>query len=345
VQGVQSPHRGLQTWVNTHKIRVIRLHYDADPKKGDGEKVFVPQINRDLSPWAKAEFDRTTDANNFLREYEIDSNAKSGQLVYQLHREATLEQSFPIPKHWTRYWGLDPHQRRPHASLWIAVAPSGDAYAYRELWPSKVCGKPGKVPEDDNRIRVKDYLQTVKWLQSGAEETLKINDVEHEGNPENIYGPERIWRQVIDYAARGFKDTSDSKDQRNMQQRFEDAARDIHFDLRFEDAIKDVATGIEVVNDWLKPRLVESNGQWVSKSKLHIFQDKCPEFVHELNTNRYPQLTPLMAERKDPEEKPLQQRKHMTDNAKYLCLTGLDYVAQNHNVHSTWKPIVEGVAF
>jgi predicted RNA-binding Zn-ribbon protein involved in translation (DUF1610 family) len=105
-----------QTWVNTHKIRVIRLHYDADPKKGDGEKVFVPQINRDLSPWAKAEFDRTTDANNFLREYEIDSNAKSGQLVYQLHREATLEQSFAIPKHWTSYWGLDPHQRRPHAS-------------------------------------------------------------------------------------------------------------------------------------------------------------------------------------------------------------------------------------
>jgi hypothetical protein len=179
----------------------------------------------------------------------------------------------------------------------------------------------------------------------GSRRNLKINDVEHEGNPENIYGPERIWRQVIDYAARGFKDTSDSQDQRNMQQRFEDAAREIHFDLRFEDAIKDVATGIEVVNDWLKPRLVESNGQWVSKSKLHIFQDKCPELVHELSTNRYPQLTPLMAERKDPEDKPIPQRNHMTDCLKYVSLTGLDYVAQNHNVKSTWKPIVEGVAF
>jgi hypothetical protein len=39
-----------------------------------------------------------TDPAMFLQEYEIDFAAKEGQLVYQLHREATLEQSFCYPQ-------------------------------------------------------------------------------------------------------------------------------------------------------------------------------------------------------------------------------------------------------
>src|SRR4029077_5407131 len=134
---VEFPHPGVQTWLNPHGIRIFRLHYSADPDK-------TPE-------WATKQRAAMTNAADYEQEYEINFSAKLGTLIYQLHEEATLESSFPIPKDWTRYWALDPHPVVRHAGLWVAVDKWGDAWCYRELWPSKVYGLRGNVPEDDNR--------------------------------------------------------------------------------------------------------------------------------------------------------------------------------------------------
>jgi hypothetical protein len=337
---ISFPHPGIQVWKNQNNITILRLHYSADPEK-------TPE-------WAAAQKSGMTDPAMYQQEFEINFEAKQGSLLYHLTAEATLEGSFPIPADWTRYFALDPHQRNPHGMLWGAVDPWGDLWIYRELWPSKVClrydqgkllGSKENIPEDDNLIRIRDYVETIKWLES-IDNDLKCADGRAEAF--HLKEPERIYKRIIDYSARGFKDSSDSEDQRSIQQRYEDwgQSAEINYPLYFDDAIKDVETGIETVNEWLRPRQVEgSNGQFVLKSRAHIFRDKCPELVHQLNSNRYQALTPLMAERSDPLSKPVAKRNHLTDCKKYMCMAEPRYVGPPRKHRNTWKPMYEGIAY
>jgi len=313
---VTFPHPGISTWRNRHGIHVLRLHYSADPEK--------------TAEWAAAQKSAMTNPADYEQEYEINFSAKLGTLIYQLHDEATLETSFPIPKDWSRYFALDPHPVVPHAALWAAVDPWGDAWIYRELWPSRISGQPGSVPEDDNRFTIKQYVETAQWLES-------------EENPENAHlkAAEDIFRRVIDYAARSMgQGFSDENPQYNFQDRFEELGG-----WSFEDCIKDLSVGYEAVNEWLKPRDVEQDdGSFRPKSRLHIFQDRCPELIHELHSNRFQQLTPALAERHDPTGKPMAKRNHLTDCLRYLCMSGLDFIP-NRKLRSTWKPISKGVNY
>jgi hypothetical protein len=331
---VEFPHPGIQTWRNSFGIKILRLHYSADPEK-------TPE-------WAAKQRAGMTDPAMYEQEYEISFTAKQGANVYWLNEEATLENSFPIPSTWTRYWALDPHPRVPHAFLWIAIDPWGDAWAYRELWPSRCClqyaggkvvGDRGNTPEDDNRITYKDYIETVKWLESEFN-TLKCSDGKRENESQ-----ERIYKRIIDYAARAFQDAA-SDDKRTIQEKYEDISRDLRYPFSFDDAIKDVDAGVETVNDWLKPRDVEGEGgKFVKKSKLHIFQDKCPELIHQLKTNRYEPASPMVAARTDPEAKPQKKRNHLTDCLKYIFMAEPEYIGPPKKVRNTWKPLYEGVAY
>jgi len=311
---VEFPYRGMQSWVNPHGIRILRLHYSADEAK--------------TKEWAARQKATMTNAADYEQEYEINFSAKLGTLVYQLDEAATLETSFAIPRSWTRYFALDPHPVVPHAGLWLAVDKWGDAWAYRELWPSKIYGQRGNIPEDDNRYSIKQYVETVCWLESRE-------------NPENEAQAEEIYKRVIDYAARAMgQGFFDDKPEYNFQKRFEELGN-----WTFEDCIKDTNAGIEAVNQLLKPRDVEqADGYFRPKSKLHIFQDRCPELIHELKTNRFQELTPLMAERADPTGKPMAKRNHLTDCLKYLAMAGLEYVS-HRKVQSDWKPIMSGINY
>lgn len=335
---VTFPHPGIQVWKNQNDITILRLHYSADPEK-------TPE-------WAAKQKVGMNDPAMFEQEYEISFEAKLGTLLYQFNEEATLEQSFPIPAVWTRYWSLDPHPRVPHAFLWAACDPWGDLWVYRELWPSKVClvnsggrivGERGNTPEDDNRFTYRDYIETIQWLESPRNQA-KCAD----GRAESALtdGPERIYKRVIDYAARSFQDAA-SDDKRTIQEKYEGISQEVGYPFYFDDAVKDVDTGISLVNEWLKPREVEGkDGKFQPKSRLHIFQDKCPELIHQLKQNRYESLTPLLAERKDPEGKPIKKRNHLTDCLRYICMAEPQFIrpagrARRQQV----KPLYEGISY
>ena len=311
---IEFPHKGIQTWKNPHGIHIFRLHYSADDQK--------------TSEWAAQQKAAMTNPADYEQEYEINFAAKLGTLVYQLHEEATLESSFSIPPEWTRYFGLDPHPVVPHAGLWLAVDKWGDAWAYREIWPSKIYGQRGNVPEDDNRYGIKHYVETFQWLESADNE-------ENQGREEDIH------KRVIDYSARSMgQGFFDENPEYNFQKRYEDLTG-----WKFEDCIKDNTAGPEAVNAWLKPRNVEqADGSFKPKSRLHIFQDKCPELVYELKNNRFQQLTPMLAERQDPTGKPQAKRNHITDCLKYLCMSGLEYIS-TVKPRSDWKPIHAGISY
>ena len=304
----------MSSWTNPHGIRILRLHYSADPEK-------TPE-------WAAKQKAEMTNPADYEQEFEINFSAKLGTLIYQLNEEASLENSFCIPREWTRYFGLDPHPVVPHAALWVAVDKWGDSWAYRELWPSKIYGQRGSIPEDDNRFSIAQFVETIDWLESSE-------------NPENENKDEDIYKRVIDYAARSMgQGFFDQKPEYNFQERFEELGN-----WTFDDSIKDHQAGYEAVNQWLKPRDVEQeDGTFKPKSRLHIFQDKCPELVYQLKTNRFQQLTPMMAERSDPTGKPMVKRNHLTDCLRYLCMAGLDYVP-NRKMKSNWKPLAPGINY
>ncbi len=343
----------MLVWKNRHDITVVRLHYEADPEKGGGEKTFVPEINRWLSPWALREYRQMPDRAMYLQEYEIDFGANLGQLLYYLDEEATLDHSDNLPEVGTDYFALDPHPVVPFASLWGRVDRYGDLWIYREFWPSVVCfryedgvllGEKGNVPENDFRHSIRDYVEAIQWFESAA-------------NPQNKGRNIRVHRRVIDYAARAFgKGTQDDPEQPNFQQRIATHAtalrkeKNLDWRLEFEDAKKDVEVGRGEVNAWLKPREVRhptKDGVWIERSKLRICADRCPELVYELKTNRRHKLTPAQAEVQDPTGKAIAKRNHLTDDLKYMVMMLPDYVEPEDPMIRAleYKPPVEGLSY
>lgn len=324
---------GIERWTNPNGISIFRLHYSADEDKAAGEKIYLPEEKISLSPWAKAQYDGFTNKRSYFQEIEIDFAAKSGALIYQLDDEATLEPLSSLPRDGTDYYFLDPHPRVPHAHLWIRVDKWGDAWAFRELWPSKIYGKPGNSPEDDVRFRIRDYVETVKWLES-------------ERNPKNHGKDQNIYKRIIDYAARGFVVEDKDEKQKSVQERYEEIGREIGYPFVFDDAIKDVDAGIEAVNEWLKPLAVEGeNGQFKNRSRLHIIESECPELIWELRNNRFETQTPVMLEKSDPSGVPRKKRNHLTDLLKYACLCGLSYVQPVRRSLNPWKPLHPGINY
>lgn len=344
---VEHPHIGMSSWKNHHGITILRLHYEADPDKGEGEKTYVKEINKDLSPWALTAYNRMTDPTLYLKEYEIDAEATLGALLFNFNEKVTVEPLRPIPPEWTRRMAVDPHPGIPHAFLWCATDGWGDRWYYRELWPSKVCfewrqgvlhGKPGPCPQDEKGPNIREYVQTIKYLESSE-------------NPENRHKnetfEEEIFSRVIDYAARAFgKGTNDDPEQENYQQRYQKHMLDLGVGRPyFDDAKKDRQSGVECVNEGLKViERMASSGEYQPTSRIHIIGERCPELIHQLKTNRRQQLTPLQVERQDPTGKPVKVRNHMTDNLRYIEMSNPMYI-EHERIRDTFEPLARGFSY
>ncbi|HEY1964483.1 MAG TPA: hypothetical protein VGG59_06110 [Acidobacteriaceae bacterium] len=338
----------MSTWKNQHGITILRLHYSADPDKGEGETTFVPEINKHLSPWALTAYGRMTDPTLYLKEYEIDAEATLGALLFQFHEEVTVEPVRDIPPEWTRRMAVDPHPGIPHAFLWCATDQWGDRWYYRELWPSKVCyewrqgilhGKPGPCPQDERGPNIQEYAQTIKYLESAE-------------NPENRKGKEpfdeEIFGRVIDYAARAFgKGTNDDPEQENYQQRYEKHLAELEAGRPyFDDAKKDRQVGVELVNEGLKViERMGNSGKYEKASRIHILGDRCPELIHQLKSNRRQQLKPIMLERQDPTGKPVKVRNHMTDNLRYIEMSNPIYIEREPDHAADFRPMARGFSY
>jgi len=344
------PYPGIRVHTNEHGITILRLHYEADEDKARGDKLYVPEIKRSISPWAFSQYKQMTDPTLYLKEYEIEAEAALGSLIYQLDEEASLEDSFPIPRGWTRRMALDPHPGIPDAFLWVATDPWGDRWYYRELWPSRVCfrcdpetkqvkGKAGPCPPDDPLIPIKHYVETMKWLESSA------NPENREGD--NVPFDEHIFARVIDYSARAFgKGTTDDPEQPNFQQRYEQYMQLERISCpTFDDAKKDHDVGYERVNAGLKPRMVRgTDGEPKKRSQIHIFRDKCQELIYQLKNNRKKLLTPQQMMSQDPSGQIVQVRCHMTDCARYIEMANPVYINPNPQ-RGQFTPLQEGFSY
>ena len=58
----------------------------------------------------------------------------AGRVYKEFSRDVHLIEPFDIPEDWPRWHVVDPHDRKPFAMIWAAIAPDGTIYVYRE-WP------------------------------------------------------------------------------------------------------------------------------------------------------------------------------------------------------------------
>jgi hypothetical protein len=325
---VYEPLPGVRAWINKKGALILRLHHTADPKK--------------TMAWYEEQA-KSMDFSYARQEYQIDFGATSGQLLYHLTDEYTLEDEFTIPESWTRYHALDPHPRKPFASLWGAADPNGIIHIYRELWPSKIYGRPGRVPEDDNRVPIPHYVEMVAWLES-------------KDNPQNDGKREKIHERIIDYAGRAFKASNLAEDDGSIhyQRLIEDAADAIDkkkypgFGLMFTDAIKaEKSAGIEVVNELMLPlEFIKRDGSGYEKrSKLRIMRQRCPELIWQLKHNRIATQSSHQKDLSDPEMKVLQIRNDLSDCLLYLCRNGIEYRERKSVEEQPMEQMYPGVAY
>jgi hypothetical protein len=316
----REPFRGIRTWKDTEdNILRVRLHYSADDDKNP--------LTEKGKAWVEAGKKNAPSLEWWNQEQEIMFDARQGARIYhQFQDDATqVVEPFQIPESWTRYFGLDPHPRVPHAMLWAAMSPEGILYPYRELWPSRVYGTSKNVPEDDNVFPIRHYVETIKFLES-------------EENPENGGKKEKIHLRVIDYAARAFGVDRDNPDAINYQERYEQYSREIGHPLYFEDCTKDNDAAYEEVNEWLRPvPSLDGKGEVAHKARLRIFRN-LRELRWELLNNRVKMLQAHQVDTKDPEFKIIDKRNHLTDVLKYLIVAKPRYV-QKKKVRHTAAPL------
>lgn len=314
--------KGCDEWNEAdHNYKILRIHWSADPAK--------------TQAWADAQKKKSPSENTYRREFEIDHYAGSGAVMYpEFVRAIHVCKPFKIPHEWTRYMMIDPHKRRPHAFLWLAVDPNQDHWYYREYWPSRVYGKKGDTPEDDKLYTVDEYVEAIKFMEGPENKYFSPG-----GFADNQGQTEKIRLRVMDTHGKAiFTETHLGKDE---PETFWDRYQKLG--IRCKEAIKDVGSGRDTVGKRLHPRKTMHPDGEREEGIIHIF-DVLPELIHEFRTVRWPSLTPAQAEKMDPTEKILQKRCHLTDLIRYGECEDPVYIPPQKNFGSV-QPLESGISY
>lgn len=226
------------------------------------------------------------------KEYEIDFYALSGQKIWpEFDPYYHVIKPFQIPKEWTRLRGIDFGQYNPTCCLWAAINYDGDVYIYQEYYQG-------------GRITAATHAKAI------AEMSRYKNDSGEWINEDYI-------ATYIDPSTRA----------KNQSKKEPEALDDIPYSVFeiFHDngvdcypANNDTRAGWDRVSEYLKLQEYKDG----LKPKLYIFEN-CTNLIWEIPHYRYSELSPLVAERKDPEEKQIKKRDHACDALRYLIISHL----------------------
>ncbi len=277
--------KGIETWINArNKLRVLKLHYTADPEKDparDGAEWYRNKKENYLGDWEK--------------EMEMNPFSALGQRVYSdVFTKDHIIEDFEIPKHWNRVMALDYGNVVPTACLWAAISPEGKVYFYREYYQAGLdvdthCDNirilEGWKPREEGEEKVNWHvIQGSKWLPRTEDIRIRLID------------------PATDHEAR--------KDVPTLYKVFNSGRNSMGF-VKAQNALN---AGIERCKNLLQAR--DENG-----APMVYFFRSLRHFFYEINNYRYQTQTELVAARKDLSEKPLDKDDHEMDCFRYLVIT------------------------
>jgi hypothetical protein len=140
-------HKGLSSRRTPSGVKVIRVHYTADPDRDSG--------------WVKQERRKYSSQAAWDREQEIIHEAGGGELLFAeiLNRHADKiiirDPNFKVPPTWKRIAGFDHGKTNPTAALVTAINYDGTIYCLAEYY------QPGLTPYQhmDNLCLLPEFLQ------------------------------------------------------------------------------------------------------------------------------------------------------------------------------------------
>ncbi len=286
-------------------IPFIDLDIEADPYFRDPNSEQYQKLRKKFSP-----------DSYFQREIKRKAYALSGATVYpEFDPSIHVVPHSMVPKSGCLYMGLDPHPRTPHAMLWILIDAFSDWWVYRELWPSRICGRAGKISDDDedNHYSIREYTEAIVQMYEGNEIEWKNAETDKEyGKVVMKSSGERIIDRFMDQAGKGFV--------ANEAEHETYALRYRKYGLTFRDPKKSHESGEDAIRQLLKARKHDTKGQW---PRLHI-SDRCPELALEFRNYRYKQMKSVDPER-DLHQKPADARSHLIDILRYLATSDAVY--------------------
>lgn len=134
-------------------IKVVRLHYSADPTMLPERVALLKSAYPDITMWD--------------REMEIDSQARGGQKWFPEFDEAIHYIDPPEEDwesdNWTTWLACDPHPRRAHAFVWLMVNKYGDMLVPWSLWPEEQ--NMARHDQGLSRFHCVDYVKMLQIIE------------------------------------------------------------------------------------------------------------------------------------------------------------------------------------
>lgn len=209
---------------------------------------------------------------------------RSRGLVYPELCDVHYVDPFPIPRGWRRIFALDPGFRTC-AALWVAISPTGHAYAYRELYTHGL----------NYREIVDEICRREHWVQKGPHQW--------EVDPAQTENVDVRW---VDPAGFGRHETGEPKLANLLA----------NYGIACVPAMNDVEYGIEQVRALLLPGVD-------MLPKMRIFRT-LENFRQEVRSYRR-QTDHRDAQRHSRNEAPIKRRDHLMDCWRYICAGGVEY--------------------
>lgn len=142
-------------------FNVLRLHYTADPDKDPSTaagKRWLEEAKKGMS------------AARWRAEMDIDYGALGGQLVFPEFDESIHYVSqglLPLSKDdWTVWLAADPHPRRAHAFVWLAINKYDEMVIPWSWWPQDVNEE--REREGKNRLLIREYAEGLRDVEKGG---------------------------------------------------------------------------------------------------------------------------------------------------------------------------------
>jgi len=284
--------KGMKVWENEHNgFTVVMTHYTADPDKDP---------DRNGAEWYKRERKGMPKAK-WLKEYEIDSTTKSGELIYgseycDFNEAHHFIKSFKIQEPYELLISVDFGQRNPTAGLVAAWTRDKKLYIIDEYY------KPN-IPSKSSREMFEKFASHMGKTET---EMKKMSIQDKRSLSMQIFST-RVIDPSTTHKNRTKKLTSGEEIEYSIIEEFWDNGWD------FEPGQNDISAGITRIREYFQ---IENN-----QSHLYIFADKCPNLCREIKSYRYKEFTELQRRTRNKSEEPVKKADHSVDSIRYLIMT------------------------